>query len=64
MWQAKEVIWNQLIPYDREPLEIFKLHFNLKCSSKPIFLDKDLKQIRNKLTNDKVDCVLEKGNSN
>ena len=25
---------------------------------------KGLKQIKNKLTNDKIDCVLEKGNSN
>ena len=83
MWQAKGVMWNQLIPYDREPLVFFKLHLNLKCSAKlrdlfinsinvfnlissytkPIFRDKGLKQIKNKLTN-KIDCVLEKGNSN
>ena len=31
--------------------------------TKPIFRDKGLTQTRNKLTDDKIDCVLEKGNS-
>ena len=42
-----------------------KYVFDLISSyTKPIFRDKGLKQIKNKLTNDKIDCVLEKGNSN
>ena len=31
--------------------------------TKPIFRDKGLTQTRNKLTDDKIDCVLEKDNS-
>ena len=34
MWQAKEVMWNQEILYDREPLVFFMLHLNLKCLAK------------------------------